>query len=92
MSATTWKHWWTQIGIDAVSQVLKEFWPDIKHKLFHGPNPNPYRGRTLAANRHCQRVSRPSSWRAALLPVTARMRASILLASDLRRIFFSKSA
>jgi hypothetical protein len=30
-----------QIGIDAISQVLKEFWPDIKHKLFHGPNPNP---------------------------------------------------
>jgi hypothetical protein len=30
-----------QIGIDAVSQVLKEFWPDIKHKLFPGPNPNP---------------------------------------------------
>jgi hypothetical protein len=30
----------SQIGIDAVSQVLKEFWPDIKHKLFHGPNPN----------------------------------------------------
>ena len=30
-----------QIGIDAVSQVLKEFWPDIKRKLFHGPNPNP---------------------------------------------------
>jgi len=23
-----------QIGIDAFSQVLKEFWPDIKHKLF----------------------------------------------------------
>jgi len=21
--------------------VLKEFWPDIKHKLFHGPDPNP---------------------------------------------------
>jgi hypothetical protein len=33
--------WWTQIGIDSASQVLKEFWPDIKHKLFHGPNPNP---------------------------------------------------
>lgn len=31
----------SQIGIDAASQVLKEFWPDIKHKLFHGPNPNP---------------------------------------------------
>lgn len=24
-----------QVGIDAVSQVLKEFWPDVKHKLFH---------------------------------------------------------
>jgi len=24
-----------QIGIDAASQVLKEFWPDIKRKLFH---------------------------------------------------------
>jgi len=25
----------TQVGTDALSQVLKEFWPDIKHKLFH---------------------------------------------------------
>ncbi len=25
----------TQCGTDAVSQVLKEFWPDIKKKLFH---------------------------------------------------------
>ncbi len=33
--------WWTQIGIDSASQVLKEFWPDIKHKLFHGPDANP---------------------------------------------------
>lgn len=31
----------SQIGIDAASQVLKEFWPDIKHKLFHGPDANP---------------------------------------------------
>src|SRR5580692_5137130 len=30
----------SQIGIDAVSQVLKEFWPDVKHKLFHKSNPN----------------------------------------------------
>jgi hypothetical protein len=30
----------SQIGIDALSQVLKEFWPDIKHKLFHGKDPN----------------------------------------------------
>lgn len=28
-----------QVGTDAVSQVLKEFWPDIKHKLFHRGNP-----------------------------------------------------
>lgn len=26
--------WVEQIGIDSASQVLKEFWPDIKHKLF----------------------------------------------------------
>jgi hypothetical protein len=29
-----------QVGIDAVSQVLKEFWPDIKHKLFHKGSAN----------------------------------------------------
>jgi hypothetical protein len=29
----------TQVGTDAVSQVLKEFWPDIKHKLFHKSQP-----------------------------------------------------
>ena len=29
-----------QVGTDAVSQVLKEFWPDIKHKLFHGKKQN----------------------------------------------------
>ena len=28
-----------QVGTDAASQVLKEFWPDIKQKFFHkGPN------------------------------------------------------
>jgi hypothetical protein len=25
----------TMVGTDAVSQVLKEFWPDIRRKLFH---------------------------------------------------------
>jgi hypothetical protein len=25
----------TQVGTDAVSQVLKEFWPDIRRKMFH---------------------------------------------------------
>lgn len=29
--------WGMQIGIDSASQVLKEFWPDVKRKLFHGP-------------------------------------------------------
>jgi len=37
-----------QIGTDALSNVLKEFWPDIKHKLFkhqdsqQGPPKSPY--------------------------------------------------
>jgi hypothetical protein len=30
----------TQCGTDAISQVLKEFWPDIKHKLFHKKDAN----------------------------------------------------
>lgn len=30
-----------QIGIDSVSQVLKEFWPDIKHRLFQRHNETP---------------------------------------------------
>ena len=42
--------WGMQIGIDSASQVLKEFWPDIKHKLFHGPDPNPLHTAGLAAS------------------------------------------
>jgi hypothetical protein len=32
-----------QVGTDAVSQVLKEFWPDVKHRLFqhHNETPDP---------------------------------------------------
>jgi hypothetical protein len=30
-----------QIGIDSFSQVLKEFWPDVKHRLFHHKEPDP---------------------------------------------------
>ena len=41
--------WWAQIGIDSASQVLKEFWPDIKHKLFHGPDPNPLHAAGISA-------------------------------------------
>ena len=29
------QNWGTQLATDAVSQVLKEFWPDIKHRYFH---------------------------------------------------------
>jgi len=28
--------WATDIGIDALSFVVKEFWPDVNHALFHG--------------------------------------------------------
>ncbi len=31
----TMQRMFTQIGTDALSQVMKEFWPDIKRKLFH---------------------------------------------------------
>lgn len=27
--------WGTSLATDAISQVLKEFWPDIKHRYFH---------------------------------------------------------
>jgi hypothetical protein len=29
------QNWGTQLATDAMSQVLKEFWPDIKRKYFH---------------------------------------------------------
>jgi len=31
----------TQCATDAISQVLKEFWPDIKHKFFHKNSTDP---------------------------------------------------
>ena len=31
----TAKNWVTQIGLDTISYMFKEFWPDINHKLFH---------------------------------------------------------
>jgi hypothetical protein len=31
----TGKQWGINVGIDAVSFVAKEFWPDINHRLFH---------------------------------------------------------
>jgi hypothetical protein len=31
----TGQRWVTQVGLDGVSNILKEFWPDINDKLFH---------------------------------------------------------
>ncbi len=28
--------WSTNVGVDAVSFVIREFWPDVNHALFHG--------------------------------------------------------
>jgi hypothetical protein len=32
--------WGLDIGIDAISFEVKEFWPDINHSLFHGAKPS----------------------------------------------------
>ncbi len=32
--------WGTSVGIDALSFIVKEFWPDINHALFHGAPPS----------------------------------------------------
>jgi hypothetical protein len=31
--------WTTNIGIDAAAFIIREFWPDINHSLFHGNTP-----------------------------------------------------
>jgi hypothetical protein len=36
----TMQRMFTQIGTDTVSQVLKEFWPDVKKKFFHRDGSN----------------------------------------------------
>jgi hypothetical protein len=33
-------NWGTSVGIDAATFVLREFWPDITHAVFHS-NPAP---------------------------------------------------
>jgi len=35
------QNWGTQLATDAVSQVLKELWPDIKHRYFHHKTTTP---------------------------------------------------
>ncbi|MGA2848123.1 MAG: hypothetical protein ABSE46_03930 [Terracidiphilus sp.] len=37
--ANTGTEWGLDVGIDAASFVVREFWPDINHKLFHGAKP-----------------------------------------------------
>jgi hypothetical protein len=32
----TYQRWGTQVGLDGFFNVLKEFWPDINHSIFHG--------------------------------------------------------
>jgi hypothetical protein len=31
--------WTTNVGIDAATFIIREFWPDINHSLFHGSTP-----------------------------------------------------
>jgi len=38
--ANTGSEWGLDVGIDAASYVVREFWPDINHKLFHGAKPS----------------------------------------------------
>jgi len=37
----TGKEWGLDVGIDAASFLVKEFWPDINHWLFHAAKPTP---------------------------------------------------
>jgi hypothetical protein len=37
--------WGVNVGVDAASFVVREFWPDINHALFHGQQPMANHGR-----------------------------------------------
>jgi len=32
----TYQRWGTQVGLDGVFNVFKEFWPDVNKAVFHG--------------------------------------------------------
>jgi hypothetical protein len=36
----TYQRMFTQVGTDSISQVMKEFWPDVKRKMFHKKDGN----------------------------------------------------
>jgi len=36
----TGKNWGIDVAVDGMAFVVKEFWPDINHKLFHGAKPS----------------------------------------------------
>jgi hypothetical protein len=38
--SNTGTSWGLDVGIDAFTFVLKEFWPDVNHKFFHYQDPN----------------------------------------------------
>jgi hypothetical protein len=42
---STGEEWGVDVGIDAASFVVREFWPDINHWLFHGAKPTAGSGR-----------------------------------------------
>jgi hypothetical protein len=39
--SNTATNWGLDVGIDAFTFVLKEFWPDVNHRLFHYDQPRP---------------------------------------------------
>jgi len=39
--SNTADRWAVNMGVDAVTFIVREFWPDINHALFHGPGSQP---------------------------------------------------
>lgn len=39
-ASNTIQQWGTSLGIDCFTFALREFWPDVNHRLFHGARPS----------------------------------------------------
>jgi hypothetical protein len=39
--SNTADRWGINVGVDAITFIVREFWPDINHALFHGPTAQP---------------------------------------------------